>query len=58
MDELVGRGVYYGAAPAEAGACEGRQVFIVGGANSAGQAALHFAGNHADVTLVIRARLA
>ena len=55
VDELVGRGVYYGATPAEAGGCQGRHVFIVGGANSAGQAALHFAGNHADVTLVIRA---
>jgi thioredoxin reductase (NADPH) len=55
VEELVGRGIYYGAGPAETRACEGRHVFIVGGANSAGQAALHFAGNGADVTLVIRA---
>ena len=55
VDELVGRGIYYGAGPAETRGCEGRHVFIVGGANSAGQAALHFASNGADVTLVIRA---
>jgi thioredoxin reductase (NADPH) len=55
VEELVGRGIYYGAGPAEARECEGRHVFIVGGANSAGQAALDFAGNDADVTLVMRA---
>jgi thioredoxin reductase (NADPH) len=54
VEELVGRGIYYGAGPAEARECEGRHVFIVGGANSAGQAALHFAANGADVSLVIR----
>lgn len=55
VEDLVGRGVYYGAGPAETRRCARRKVFIVGGANSAGQAALHFAANHADVTLVIRA---
>ncbi len=55
VEDLVGRGVHYGAGPAETRGCARRKVFIVGGANSAGQAALHFAANHADVTLVIRA---
>ena len=51
-ERLTGRGIYYGAALVEARACKGEEVFMVGGANSAGQAALHFAkyaskGNHA-----------
>src|SRR5207237_10621087 len=41
--ELTGRGVYYGSASTEAAACEGRAVHTVGGANSAGQAAVYFA---------------
>ncbi len=42
LAELTGRGVFYGSASTEAAACEGTDVYIVGGANSAGQAALFF----------------
>jgi thioredoxin reductase (NADPH) len=52
--ELTGRGVYYGSASTEAAACEGRDVHIVGGANSAGQAAVYFAQRAKSVTLVVR----
>jgi thioredoxin reductase (NADPH) len=54
-DELTGRGVYYGAALVEAAACKDEEVFIVGGANSAGQAALHFAKFACKVTMLVRA---
>jgi thioredoxin reductase (NADPH) len=52
--ELTGRGVYYGAALVEALSCKGEEVYIVGGANSAGQAALHFARYAAKVTMLVR----
>lgn len=55
IDGLTGRGVYYGAALAEAQACSKEHVFIVGGANSAGQAAMHFAKYAARVTMLVRA---
>src|ERR687890_1818881 len=42
VDHLTGRGIYYGAAQSEALSCKGEDVFIVGGANSAGQAAMFF----------------
>jgi thioredoxin reductase (NADPH) len=45
VQELTGAGVYYGAAMTEAKACENQHVIVVGGANSAGQAALYFATN-------------
>lgn len=48
-------GLYYGAAVTESSSCLGQEVFVVGGANSAGQAALHFAKYAAKVTLVVRA---
>jgi thioredoxin reductase (NADPH) len=51
---LVGRGVYYGSAATEAAACIDRDVFIVGGANSAGQAASFFSRHAKSVTLVVR----
>jgi thioredoxin reductase (NADPH) len=54
LEELVGAGVFYGAAGAEARAMEGQEVFVVGGGNSAGQAALHLARYAASVTLVVR----
>jgi thioredoxin reductase (NADPH) len=54
LEALVGAGVFYGAAGAEAKALEGQQVFVVGGGNSAGQAALHLARYAASVTLVVR----
>jgi len=53
-DQLAGRGIYYGAALVEALACKGEDVFVVGGANSAGQAALHFANYARTVTMLIR----
>ena len=52
--ELAGRGIYYGAALVEAVSCKGEEVYIVGGANSAGQAALHFARFAAKVTMLVR----
>jgi len=53
--ELTGAGVYYGAARTEARSCENRHVVIVGGANSAGQAAMYFAENGVgQVTVLIR----
>jgi thioredoxin reductase (NADPH) len=54
LDRLVGSGVFYGAASAEAPALAGEQVYVVGGANSAGQAALHLAKFAARVTLLVR----
>ncbi|WP_263356470.1 response regulator [Acidicapsa ligni] len=54
VEHLTGRGVYYGAALVEAAACKDEDVFIVGGANSAGQAALHFAKFACKVTMLVR----
>lgn len=54
MATLAGAGVYYGATHSEDDLLRGEEVFIVGGANSAGQAALHFAGLAGRVHLVIR----
>jgi len=53
-DRLTGRGIYYGAALVEAAACKDEEVFVVGGANSAGQAALHFARFACKVTMLVR----
>ena len=54
IDDFIGRGVYYGSALTEVGNCAAQDVFIVGGANSAGQAALNLAATARSVTLVIR----
>jgi len=54
ITELGGRGVFYGSAATEAPECAGRDVYIVGGANSAGQAAVFFARHASTVTLVVR----
>jgi thioredoxin reductase (NADPH) len=54
LERLVGAGVFYGAAVAEAPALAGEEVFVVGGANSAGQAALYLARFAARVTLLVR----
>ncbi len=54
LDRLIGAGVFYGAAGVMAPAVAGGDVFVVGGANSAGQAALHLAKYAAHVTLLIR----
>ncbi len=54
LDELNGRGVFYGAAATEAVNCQGANVFLVGGANSAGQAAVYFSRYAGSVTLLVR----
>ena len=51
---LIGTGVYYGAAVSEARAMSGRDVFVVGGANSAGQAAVNLARHARQVTVLVR----
>jgi len=53
-DDLVGRGVYYGSASTQAASCAGDHVIIVGGANSAGQAAVFFSRHAARVTMAVR----
>jgi thioredoxin reductase (NADPH) len=53
-DRLEGRGVYYAATPTEAQMCRGAEVVVVGGGNSAGQAAVFLAGQARKVYLVIR----
>src|ERR1700753_1256535 len=55
VERLTGAGVYYGAAMTEARACKDENVFIVGGGNSAGQAAMHFSKYAKKVTMLIRA---
>jgi thioredoxin reductase (NADPH) len=54
LDRLIGAGVFYGAAGVMAPAVAGEDVYVVGGANSAGQAALHLAKYAARVTLLVR----
>jgi thioredoxin reductase (NADPH) len=53
-DGLTGRGIYYGAALVEAASCKDEHVYVVGGANSAGQAALHFSKFACTVTVLVR----
>src|ERR1700751_4279844 len=55
FNELTGAGIYYGAALSEARACAEQHVFVIGGANSAGQAAVYFSGYAGKVTMLIRA---
>ncbi len=54
LECLVGAGVFYGAASVEAPAMAGEEAYVVGGANSAGQAALHLARFASRVTLLVR----
>ncbi len=54
-EPLTGAGVYYGAAMTEAVAYKDEDVYIIGGANSAGQAAMYFARHARSVTLIVRA---
>ncbi|AWK70511.1 MULTISPECIES: FAD-dependent oxidoreductase [Rhodococcus] len=56
IDELTGRGVFYGSAVTEAARCADQDVYIVGGANSAGQAAMYLARGARTVTIVVRAK--
>jgi thioredoxin reductase (NADPH) len=53
-DRFTGAGVYYGAAQTEAHACKDEIVYVIGGANSAGQAAMHFSRYAATVHLLVR----
>ncbi len=54
MDHLSGRGVYYGASRNEARLVQGKDIFLIGGGNSAGQAAVAFASHANSVTLIVR----
>ena len=54
LDELLGRGVYYGAGRSEAAQCGDDEVVVVGAGNSAGQAVTHLAKAGARVTMVVR----
>ncbi|MBW8874172.1 MAG: FAD-dependent oxidoreductase [Acidobacteria bacterium] len=54
VDQLTGAGVYYGAAMTEAMACRDEDVFIVGGANSAGQASMYFSKYARRVIMLVR----
>jgi len=55
--DLTGAGVYYGAAMTEARSCSDQHIIVIGGANSAGQAAVYFAGYAASVTMLVRSSL-
>jgi thioredoxin reductase (NADPH) len=52
--DFTGAGVYYGAALTEARSCSQQHVVVIGAANSAGQAAVHFAGYASQVTMLVR----
>jgi thioredoxin reductase (NADPH) len=54
LEKLTGAGVYYGAAQTEAMSCQGEEVYIIGGANSAGQAAMYFSKYAEHVTMLVR----
>jgi len=54
VEELTGRGIYYGTNPSDASQCQGDDVYIVGAANSAGQAALNLSRYANRVVLVVR----
>ena len=54
LDQLVGSGVYYGAARSDAALAQGNDVFLIGAGNSAGQAAIFFSGHARSVTLLVR----
>lgn len=53
-DRLTGAGIYYGAGAFEAASCKDEDVFVIGGANSAGQAAMNFAAYARRVTMLVR----
>src|SRR5690606_7770806 len=54
VEQLTGAGIYYGAAVTEAAHYKGEHVFVVGGANSAGQGAMFFARYASQVTMLVR----
>jgi thioredoxin reductase (NADPH) len=55
LDAFTGRGVYYGSALTEAAGCAEQDIYIVGGANSAGQSAVYLARSARSVTILVRA---
>jgi thioredoxin reductase (NADPH) len=55
VDDLAGRGVYYGASASDAAQVAGEEVYVVGAANSAGQAALNFSRHAKRVVMLVRA---
>lgn len=54
VDDLCGRGIYYGSATTEGPSCAGQEVYIIGGANSAGQAAVYFSRHAKRVHMLVR----
>lgn len=54
VDDLCGRGIYYGSATTEGPNCAGQDVYIIGGANSAGQAAVYFSRHAKRVHMLVR----
>ena len=54
IDDFTGAGIYYGAAMTEASACKGQNVYIVGGGNSAGQAAMYLSKFANNIFIIIR----
>jgi thioredoxin reductase (NADPH) len=54
IDRFVGAGVYYGAAPSDAHLAQGRDIYLIGAGNSAGQAAIFFSNHARSVTLLVR----
>ena len=54
VEQFTGAGVYYGAAQTEAAACQDEDVYVVGGANSAGQAAMYFSKYAHRVRMLVR----
>ena len=54
VEQFTGAGVYYGAAQTEAKACQDEEVYVVGGANSAGQAAMYFSKYASKVRMLVR----
>ncbi|MDX6260914.1 MAG: thioredoxin reductase [Kribbellaceae bacterium] len=54
VDDLSGRGIYYGSATTEGPSCAGQEVYIIGGANSAGQAAVYFSKHAKRVHMLVR----
>ena len=55
VEELTGRGIFYGSTATEAPTCAGEDVYVVGGANAAGQAAVFLARHARQVTMLVRA---
>lgn len=53
-DKLINKGVYYGAGASEAFLCQDRHIFVIGGGNSAGQAAMHFSRFAEKVSIIVR----